>query len=147
MFYAFQGSLSIITLMKSNRGKDMLKTVHTDNAPKAVGPYSQAVIAGNFLYLSGQLPIDPKTGKMDADTIELQTKQSLENAKAILEEAGYSLNDVVKCTVYLDDIGDFAAMNGVYSQYFSEHKPARAAFAVDKLPLNAMVEIEMVAYK
>jgi 2-iminobutanoate/2-iminopropanoate deaminase len=125
----------------------MLKVIHTDNAPKAVGPYSQAIMAGNFVYVSGQLPINPLEGKIVATTIEEQTKQVLENGIAILNEAGYTLNDVVKSTVYLDDIGDFAAMNGVYAQYFVDHKPARAAFQVGKLPFAALVEIEFVAYK
>lgn len=125
----------------------MLKIIHTENAPKAVGPYSQAVKAGGFIYVSGQLPINPETGKLVDTGVQDETRQSLLNAKAILEEAGYSFTDVVKTTVYLDKITDFALMNEIYAEFFSEHKPARAAFEVAKLPLSANVEIEMVAYK
>ncbi len=121
-----------------------LKIIATEKAPAAVGPYSQAVAGAGLVFVSGQLPIDASTGKMKEGITE-QTKQALENGKAILAEAGLSLNDVLKCTVYLDNIDDFKAMNEVYAQYFSEHKPARAAFEVAKLPLGAMVEIEMIA--
>ncbi len=124
----------------------MLKTIATEKAPAAVGPYSQAIKAGGFIYVSGQLPLIPGEGVLIKDDIKKATKQSLENAKAILEEAGASFNDVVKVTVYLDDIAQFADMNSVYSEYFVDHKPARAAFEVAKLPLGADVEIEMIAY-
>ncbi len=122
-----------------------LQVIHTDNAPAAVGPYSQAIKAGGFLYISGQLGIDPKVGKLVEGGVQAQTKQALENAKAILEEAGLSLNDVCKTTCLLDSISDFAAMNEVYAEYFGEHKPARAAFEVANLPLAGLVEIEMIA--
>jgi 2-iminobutanoate/2-iminopropanoate deaminase len=123
-----------------------LKKVNTSNAPAAVGPYSQAMIAGDFLYVSGQLPIDPKTSKILTGSIKEQTRQSLENAKAILTEAGTTLENVVKTTVFLQNMSDFADMNGVYAEFFTDHKPARAAIEVAKLPLGADVEIQMVAY-
>lgn len=125
----------------------MKEIISTENAPKAIGPYSQANKVGTTIYVSGQLPIDPTTGKFAGTTIEEQTKQSLENAKAILESVGYTFDDVVKTTVLLDDIDDFAKMNEVYAQYFRNNAPARAAFEVAKLPLGAKVEIEMIADK
>lgn len=123
-----------------------LEKVSTKNAPAAVGPYSQAMKAGDFVYVSGQLPMNPETGKMVTGSIKEQTKQSLENAKAILKEAGTSLENVVKTTVFLQDMNDFADMNDVYAEFFTNHKPARAAVEVAKLPLGADVEIQMVAY-
>lgn len=123
----------------------MLKAIHTNQAPAAVGPYSQAVKAGNFIYISGQLPMNPETKELYTD-IEEATRRALQNAKAILEEAGATMSDVVKTTVLLDDINQFAAMNGVYAEMFGDHKPARAAFEVAKLPLGAIVEIELIAY-
>ena len=125
----------------------MNKPIHTPNAPAAIGPYSQAVQAGNMLFVSGQIPIDPATGAFAGEDIVTQTKQSLTNVKNILEAAGYTLNDVVKTTVLLADIADFAAMNAVYAEYFTENKPARAAFAVKDLPRGALVEIEAIASK
>ncbi len=125
----------------------MLKIFHTDQAPKAVGPYSQAVQGGNTVFVSGQIPIDPATGKVVTGGIQAETEQSLKNAQAILAEAGLTFKDVMKVTVYLDNIDDFSAMNEVYAKYFSDHKPARAAFEVAKLPLGVGVEIEMIAYK
>ena len=126
----------------------MNKRIHTDKAPAAIGPYSQAVLAGDFLYVSGQLPIDPATGAFAGDTAAEQAAQSIRNLAAILEEAGMSLNDVVKTTVLLADIADFAAVNEVYAKFFTgEVLPARAAFAVRDLPKGAKVEIELVAYK
>ena len=126
----------------------MKTRIHTDKAPAAIGPYSQAVLAGDFLYVSGQLPIDPATGAFAGDTAAEQAAQSIRNLAAILEEAGMSLNDVVKTTVLLADIADFAAVNEVYAKFFTgEILPARAAFAVRDLPKGAKVEIELVAYK
>lgn len=125
----------------------MLKIISTEKAPAAVGPYSQAIQAGNFIYVSGQLPLIPGKGELVKDDIKGATRQALENAKAILESAGASFNDVVKVTVLLNDIKQFADMNSVYAEYFSDHKPARAAFEVANLPLYADVEIEMIAYK
>lgn len=121
--------------------------IYTPNAPAAIGPYSQAVQAGNMLFVSGQIPVDPATGAFAGEDVVTQTKQSLTNVKNILEAAGYSLNDVVKTTVLLADIADFAAMNAVYAEFFCENKPARACFAVRDLPKAALVEIEAIACK
>lgn len=127
----------------------MKKAIATKNAPAAIGPYSQGVAAeGTMIFVSGQLPVDPATGAFPAEkTIEAQTRQSLENLKAILAEAGCGMDSVLKTTVYLADIADFAAMNAVYAEYFSEPFPARAAFQVAALPKAARVEIEAVACK
>lgn len=125
----------------------MLKIISTENAPAAVGPYSQAIEAAGFVYVSGQLPLIPGKGELVKGDIKAATKQSLENAKAILEAAGCTFSDVVKVTVLMNDITQFADMNQVYAEYFSEHKPARAAYEVANLPLFADVEIEMIAYK
>lgn len=125
----------------------MNQPIHTPNAPAAIGPYSQAVKTGNLVFVSGQLPIDPATGAFAGDDIASQTRQSLTNVKAILEAAGYSCADVVKTTVLLADIADFAAMNAVYAEFFTENCPARAAFAVKDLPKGALVEIEAIASK
>lgn len=119
----------------------MKKIIASPLAPKAVGPYSQAVESNGTLYVSGQLPIDASTGKM-AEGIEEQTRQSLTNLRYIIEEAGYTLTDVVKVTVLLDNIADFAAMNGVYATFFTEQMPARVCYEVAKLPMGAMVEID-----
>lgn len=125
----------------------MNKIIHTDLAPAAIGPYSQAVQTGNLLFVSGQLPIDPATGAFAGEDIASQTRQSLLNVKAILEAAGYTCADVVKATVLLADIADFAAMNAVYAEFFVSDCPARAAFAVKDLPKGAKVEIEVIAGK
>ena len=119
--------------------------IHTDNAPAAIGPYSQAVQAGNTIYVSGQLPIDPATGAFAGEDITAQTRQSLTNIKAILAEAGADMSNVVKTTVLLADIADFAAMNAVYAEFFTAPFPARAAFQAAALPKNALVEIECIA--
>lgn len=124
-----------------------MKTISTNLAPKAIGPYSQAIKVGNFVYTSGQLPINPATGAFPEGGIKEQTRQSLSNVKAILEEAGLTMSDVVKTTVFLADMNDFADMNSVYAEFFCEPYPARSAVAVKTLPKNAMVEIEVVAYK
>lgn len=120
----------------------MKKIIASPHAPKAVGPYSQAVEANGTLYISGQLPIDAATGKMP-ETIEEQTRQSLTNLRHIATEAGYSFADAVKATVLLDDIADFAAMNGVYAEFFPEQMPARVCYEVAKLPMGAKVEIDL----
>ncbi len=125
----------------------MNTAIHTDLAPAAIGPYSQAIKAGNTVYVSGQLPIDPATGAFAGADIASQTRQSLTNLKNILNAAGADLCDVVKTTVYLANIADFAAMNEVYAQFFRAPFPARAAFEVACLPKNALVEIECVAVK
>ncbi len=122
-----------------------MKRVNTEKAPAAIGPYSQAIKAGNLVFVSGQLPIDPATGKFAEGGIQGLTKQSILNAKEILEAAGSSLSKVVKTTVFLADMADFAAMNEVYAQYFTEPFPARSAVAVKTLPKGALVEIECVA--
>lgn len=122
----------------------MKKAISTSKAPGAIGPYSQAIVAGNLIFVSGQLPINPATGEMPED-IKGQTAQSIENIKAILEEAGSSLEKVVKSTVYLVDIILFGEMNEVYGKYFTGVCPARAAFSVRELPKKALVEIEVVA--
>ena len=125
----------------------MNQIIHTPNAPAAIGPYSQAVKAGSMVFVSGQIPIDPATGAFAGEDIVTQTRQSLTNVKNILEAAGYALTDVVKTTVLLADIADFAAMNEVYAQFFTENCPARACFAVKDLPKGALVEIEAIANK
>lgn len=124
----------------------MKKIITTEKAPKAIGPYSQAVLSNGMLFVSGQIPIDPQTGKM-ADNIKDQTRQVLLNIKAILEEAGYNFDDVVKSTVLLKSINDFAAMNEVYAEFYSSKAPARAAYEVANLPLGAMIEIETIAIR
>ncbi|MDE7419859.1 MAG: RidA family protein [Muribaculaceae bacterium] len=122
----------------------MKSQIDTPKAPGAIGPYSQAVKANNLIFVSGQLPINPEDGKM-GECIKCQTRQSLENAKAILEAGGATLADVVKTTVFLADMSLFGAMNEVYAEYFSAPYPARCAFAVKELPKQALVEIEMIA--
>ena len=122
----------------------MKKIINTSSAPKAVGPYSQAVEANGTLYISGQLPVDPLTGAMP-EGIEAQTRQCLQNVIAILEAANYSLSDVVKSVVLLADMGDFQAMNQVYATYYAENQPARVCYQVANLPLGALVEIETIA--
>lgn len=124
----------------------MKKIISTDQAPKAIGPYSQAVYFNGTLYISGQLPINPKTGEMP-EGIRAQTVQALENVKAILEEAKFDLNDVVKCTVLLKDINDFAAMNEEYAKYYTSKPPARVAYEVANLPKAALIEIETIAMR
>ena len=125
----------------------MKKIVSTDKAPAAIGPYSQAVQAGQFLFASGQIPLDPKTGKMVSGSVQDQAVCVLENVKGVLEGAGYSLQDVVKTTVFATDMANFAAVNGVYLRYFGENPPARSFVAVKALPKDAQVEIEFVAWK
>lgn len=124
----------------------MKKIITSENAPKAIGPYSQAVYFDGSLYISGQLPINPETGKMP-EGIKAQTEQALKNVKAILEEAKFTLDDVVKSTVLLKDINDFADMNEVYATFYTKKPPARAAYAVAGLPMGAMVEIETIALR
>jgi 2-iminobutanoate/2-iminopropanoate deaminase len=119
--------------------------ISTDNAPKAIGPYEQAIRVGDFVYTAGQIPIDPKTGTLVEGGISDQTRQVLENLKAVLEAAGSSLERVVKATVFLKNMADFAAMNEVYTQYLGDAKPARSTVAVAELPRGALVEIDFVA--
>jgi 2-iminobutanoate/2-iminopropanoate deaminase len=125
----------------------MKRIVHTDKAPKAVGPYSQAVEINGTLYISGQIPINPETGAVVEGGIVEQTGQVFRNIQAILTEAGYTLENVVKTTVLMQDLNDFAAMNAVYARYYTAQQPARSTFQVAKLPLGVQVEIETVAVK
>ena len=122
-----------------------MKVISTKQAPAAIGPYSQAIQVGNLVYTSGQIPIDPATGAFVEGGIKEQTRQSLTNVKAILNEVGLDLNNVVKTTVFMADINDFADMNAVYAEFFTEPYPARSAVAVKTLPKGALVEIEVIA--
>ena len=124
-----------------------MKQIHTDNAPKALGPYSQAIEAGGMVFASGQVPIDPATDQFVEGSIKEQTRQSLTNARNILREAGTDLTHVVKTTVFLSDMDNFAAMNEVYAEFFQQPYPARSAVAVKTLPKGALVEIECIAVK
>lgn len=119
--------------------------ISTENAPKAIGPYEQAIRVGDFVYASGQIPLDPETGNLVEGEIKVQTRRALENLKAVLEAAGSSLDRVVKTTVFLKNIADFAAMNEVYAEYLGAAKPARSTVAVADLPRGALVEIDLVA--
>ena len=123
----------------------MKHPISTPAAPAAIGPYSQGIQAGNFVFTSGQLPIDPATGAFPDGGIREQTRQSLTNVKAILEEAGTCMANVVKTTVFMADMGDFTDMNSVYAEFFAEPFPARSAVAVKTLPKGALVEIEVIA--
>ena len=122
----------------------MLKKVYTSNAPEAIGPYSQAIICGNMLFTSGQIPINPATGEVEADGITDQATQVMKNLSAVLAEAGTSFEKVVKTTCFLSDMADFAAFNAVYAEYFTS-KPARSCVAVKTLPKNVLVEVEVIA--
>lgn len=125
----------------------MKRVIYTENAPKAIGPYSQAIEKNGFLYISGQVPIDPSTGMIIEGGIKEQTDRVMKNIGAILKAAGYEFSDVLKCTCLLSDMVNFGAMNEVYGQYFIENPPARAAYGVVKLPLGALIEIEVIAAK
>ena len=124
----------------------MKKIIHTSNAPKAIGPYSQAIEVNGMLFISGQIPVIPATGQIP-ETIEEQTEQVMKNIGAILQEAGYGFENVIKSTCLLSDMANFKAMNEIYGRYYAENPPARAAFAVKALPLNVLVEIETIAVK
>jgi 2-iminobutanoate/2-iminopropanoate deaminase len=123
----------------------MIETVTTDRGPKAIGPYSQAVRANGFVFLSGQIPLDPKTQQVVEGNASVQTERVLENLKGVVEAAGSSMQRVVKVTVFLADMNDFAAVNEVYSRYFVTHPPARSTVEVSKLPRNVRVEIDLIA--
>ncbi|MDU2064048.1 MAG: RidA family protein [Sporomusaceae bacterium] len=123
----------------------MKKIISTDQAPAAIGPYSQAVKAGGMLYISGQIPVVPATGEVAEGGVEAQTKQSLENVMAILKSEGLTAADVVKTCVFIKDMNDFQKINGVYSQYFTEKAPARACVEVARLPKDVLVEVEAIA--
>ena len=122
-----------------------METVSTENAPGAIGPYSQAVKTGNLVFCSGQIPIDPATNEFVSDDVAEQTEQVLKNLSAVLEAAGTALNKVVKTTVFLADMNDFAAMNEIYAKFFDTNKPARATVQAARLPRDARVEIECIA--
>jgi len=132
-------------LIKQKRRKSMQKEIKTEKAPQAIGPYSQAVEANGFVFCSGQIPIDPATGKLINGTVEEQTRLVLNNLKAVLEAAGSSLEKVVKCNVFLQDMNDFTKMNAVYGEFFKSPYPARAAVQVVRLPKDVKVEIEAIA--
>jgi 2-iminobutanoate/2-iminopropanoate deaminase len=122
----------------------MIKKIHTNNAPAAIGPYSQAIVCGNLLFTSGQVPINPATGEVEAEGIEAQALQVMKNLGAVLAEAGTSFEKAVKTTCFLKNMEDFAAFNAVYAQYFTE-KPARSCVAVKQLPKDVLVEVEVIA--
>ena len=124
----------------------MTKVVKTDKAPGAIGPYSQGIDIGNMIFFSGQIPLDPETGVM-LEGIEAQTRRALDNVKGLLESQGLTFKNVVKTTVFLDNIDDFTTMNGIYAEYFEEPYPARSAVEVAKLPMGALVEVEVIAVK
>ncbi len=124
-----------------------IEVIKTEKAPQAIGPYSQAIVADPFIFTSGQIPIDPKTGEVVAGGIEEQTEQVLKNLKNVLEAAGSSMNKVVKTTVYIQDMNSFSKINEVYAKYFSEPYPARSCVEVSKLPKGVLIEIEAVAIK
>jgi len=132
-------------LSASPRSEEMKKEVKTDQAPQAIGPYSQGIIANGFVFCSGQIPIVPQSGQLNTGGIEDQTRQVLKNVAAVLEAAGTSLDNVVKATVFLQDMNDFAAMNKVYAEFFKPPFPARAAVQVVRLPRDVKVEIEVTA--
>lgn len=125
----------------------MKKIIHTEDAPEAVGPYSQGIITDNFIYTSGQIPFVPEKGEVISQDIEEQTHQSLKNLKAVIEEGGVSLEDVVKVNIFLTDINDFSKVNAIYSDYFSSNPPARSCVEVSNLPMGVKIEIEAVAVK
>lgn len=122
-----------------------MQAIHTDKAPAALGPYSQAIKAGGFLFCSGQIPIDPSTNQIVEGPIEVQAERIMENIKAVLAEAGLTMNHVVKTTCFLANMSDFAAFNGVYGQYFTENKPARSCVGIKELPKNVLAEVEVIA--
>jgi len=122
-----------------------MKTIHSDQAPKAVGPYSQAISHGGILYASGQIGLRPETGKMIADDVEAQAKQVTQNLSAVLAAAGATVNDIIKVTIFLVDMNDFALVNPIYAAWLGEHRPARATVAVAALPLGAQVEMDLTA--
>jgi len=131
---------------EGNKAKLFVKeTISTKNAPGAIGPYSQAVKAGNLVFCSGQIPLDPQTGKFVSEEVAEQTRQVLKNLSAVLEAAGTNLNNVVKTTVFLADMNDFTAMNEIYAEFFSDNKPARATVQAARLPRDARVEIDCIA--
>lgn len=136
-----------IACVKEKKPEPHKKIIHTENAPAAVGVYSQAIQAGNTLYLSGQIGLVPETRELAGDDLESQTHQTLQNIEAVLEAAGFSLSDVVKSQVFLDDMNDYGAFNDIYIEYFPENPPARAVVEVSRIPLDAKLEIMITAVK
>ncbi len=122
------------------------RVIKTDNAPKAIGPYSQAILQDGWLYASGQIGMDPASGELRNDDLSEEVEQVFSNLRAVLRAAGAELNDVVRCTVYMTDLGEFQTMNSVYARHFEQHKPARATVGVSSLPKGARVEIDCVAF-
>ena len=138
----------IVLLSPLQLGGDfIMKTISTSNAPAAIGPYSQAIEAGNTLYISGQIPLCPIKMEIVSQDVQAQTHQCMQNLKAILETAGYSFQNVVKCGIFLKSMDDFALVNEVYAEYFSKHKPARFCVEVSRLPRDVQVEIDAIAYQ
>jgi 2-iminobutanoate/2-iminopropanoate deaminase len=131
---------------QGDQGGVMREAVSSEQAPKAIGPYSQAIRAGDFLFLSGQIPLDPATGQLVPGDVAAQTRQVLDNLRAVLAAAGLSVDAVVRTTIYLVDLGDFAVVNEVYSSYFADPAPARATVQVSRLPRDARVEIDAIAF-
>jgi 2-iminobutanoate/2-iminopropanoate deaminase len=148
---AVLGAVGALPLARPSGGRQrrqpMKKEVKTDKAPQAIGPYSQGIIAGGLVFCSGQIPIVPETGALNIGSVEDQTRQVLKNLSAVLVAAGRSLDDVVKCTVFLQNMDDFAAMNKVYGEFFKPPYPARAAVQVARLPRDVKVEIEAIAVR
>ncbi|WP_307311345.1 RidA family protein [Neobacillus driksii] len=125
----------------------MMQTIFTEKAPKAIGPYSQAVEAGNLLFLSGQIPVDPKTNEVVENDIEVQTNQVMKNIKAILESQQLSVNNIVKTTIFLKDMNQFAVVNEEYGKHLGDHRPARSTVEISRLPKDVLIEIEVIAFK
>jgi 2-iminobutanoate/2-iminopropanoate deaminase len=147
-FFLILGSLGAFVprvLSQTGRSETMKKQVQTDKAPKAIGPYSQGIVAKGFVFVSGQIPIDPATGELNTGSIEEQARQVLKNIGAVLEAAGSSYENVVKATVFLQDMNDFGKMNAVYAEFFKVPCPARAAVQVARLPRDVKIEIEAIA--
>jgi 2-iminobutanoate/2-iminopropanoate deaminase len=138
-------SVLFLIILDSKKGEFMSRIIYTEKAPKAIGPYSQAVEANGMLFISGQVPINPSTGKIIEGGIKEQTEQVMQNIGAILEAAGYTFDDVVKSTCLLSDMDNFQAMNEVYGRFYPENSPARAAYGVVRLPLGVLIEIETIA--
>lgn len=145
-YFIFYSILLFLALSCTNEPPER-SIIQTDNAPAAIGPYSQAVMVGNTLYAAGQIGLVPETGELAGEDLESQTRQTLNNLRAVLEAAGYSLSDVVSVDVYLDDLENYSVFNDIYSEYFSESKPARGVVEVARIPRDAKVEIKLVAVK
>jgi 2-iminobutanoate/2-iminopropanoate deaminase len=143
----FSAALLIVVFSGCLPRRALSEIISSQNAPAAIGPYSQAVRVGNMLFLSGQLGLDPATGKLAAQGFEAQARQALENQKAILEAAGFSLKDVVQCQVFVTDINHYPAFNAIYKEYFDKDFPARAVLEVSRIPADGLVEIMMVAVR